>query len=357
MQPIPVSGPVKQPLVVAALSALARELGPGGKLPTCQELMTALGVTKATLSRSLAHLEDCGILRCRQGSGIYVAAGALQKRVALVFGENIFSPSGSQFGSLLLQHCSRRAQRGNERFSYYIDTPVPDGGNASVNQDLIDDLKSGKIDGIVLVARNSREQETWLRSHGIPVIGTAEECPNEPGGNTSVLFDSGKLHSVGVDRLLRSGCKSMGILSPVSRDRGRFLKAIEAGGGLCQPRWIGVPPEGEISPVERRELLGRDLARQWLNSCGRSKLPDGLLIADDIMARGVLSHFARQNILPGRDITVCSHANKGSFALAEWEDVLLRVEFDPEQMAAAIFAMLEDLMSGKPRTVRLIPPL
>lgn len=366
LSPVLVSGPNKQPYVIAALTNLARELGPGGRLPTAKDLTKSLAITKATLSKSLAHLESRGILRCIQGSGIYVADGILQKRVALVFGGNIFTPSGSEYGRLFLQHSSRLANSDNLRLSFYLDLADLSGApltpDTMIHKDLVEALNDDKIDGIILMGRNSPEQEIWLRSQGVPVVGTCPDGTSRSEKHHAVLVDHDQLLSIGLDNLLRHDAKRIGLISPRKLDHLKFDALMKARGLDCRPEWICQPPRGEDSPVETRERLGRALAAQWLAASGwdsdAADKPDSLLIPDDILCKGVLTHFTQRGIKPGKDITVCSHANKGSFVLNEWEHDLLRVECDPQEMAAATFAMLEDLMEGKPcdPEVVLIPP-
>lgn len=356
----------KQQLVVTALTRLARKMGPGAKLPTARELAKALGITLATLTRCLERLEGQGILRCRQGSGIYVNASVDQKRVALVFGENIFSASVSQFGSLMLKHCAQRAADHNERFSFYLDTPsstgVMDGGEVPAHQDLVDALKEGKLGGIIIITRSSAEQEAWLRSQGIPVVTIDIHADaNEPG----IKFDYQKLIELGIERLVRAGCKSVGLLGVLEEHQKIFQKALEKFDLSCEPEWILCKSATDWCTAESHEVFGYSGAEQLLKKSNwkpKSKkaahLPDGILVTDDMMARGALSALSAQGVAVGKDLKVCSHTNKGSAVLAKWESMILRVQFDPEDVASGLFDMLEALMSGKSRLPHhLISPI
>ncbi|WPJ96703.1 substrate-binding domain-containing protein [Coraliomargarita algicola] len=365
LSPISVRGPNKQPHVIAALTNLAHELGPGGRLPTGRVLMESLGVTKATLSKSLVHLQNKGVLRCVQGSGIYVSDTLAQQRIALVFGGNIFSPSGSEFGRMFLQQSSRLANRSDKRLSCFLDVPEMSdqkvAGEAQVHKDLLEALQDDKIDGIILMGRNSEEQEAWLRSQNIPVIGTSDDGQSTSVSAHTVVLDYDALISMGLDSLIESGCARVGFITPRKYDYKKFQKFIEAKGLDYVVDRVVRPMRGEDSPDTTREGLGRAYAEQWLDSVGwwthPDQRPDGLLISDDVMCRGVLSYFSRNGIEPGRDITVCSHANTGSFLLSEWEGAILRMELDPKAMAEAIFEMLDDLIAGKVREPYYIQPV
>src|SRR5262245_28031129 len=52
----------------------AGRLAPGTRLPTEQELMAALGVSRTVLREAVAALRADGLVTTRQGSGAYVAA-------------------------------------------------------------------------------------------------------------------------------------------------------------------------------------------------------------------------------------------------------------------------------------------
>jgi DNA-binding LacI/PurR family transcriptional regulator len=345
----------KLQLGVEALTRLAREMGPGAKLPTARELSKALGVTGATLTRCLERLEGQGILRCRQGIGIYVDAGVMQKRVGLVFGENIFSPAASQFGSLMLKHCAQRAAERNERFSFYIDTlasnGVMNGGEVPAHQDLVDALKDDKLDGIILMSSASAEQEAWLRNQRIPVVSTDyREGSNGP----CVQFDYQKLIHLGVERLVRTGCKTVGILGALAAHQEMFEKALKEFGLPYKPEWAICRTAADVPFSESHEPFGRGSAERLLKRCGwgakkTSHLPDGVLITDDMMARGALAVFSEQGVAIGKDLKVCSHANKGSIVLAKWESMISSVQFDPEDIASGLFEILEALLKGTPQ--------
>ena len=353
----PISSPPrrKQPAVVEALLGLSQILGPGAKLPTARELSKRLGVTGATLTRCLEQLEARGVLRCLQGSGIYVEAGVHQKRVALVFGRNIFSAGSSAFGSLVLKHCIDRASEHNERFSFFLDTPafhgVMNGSDVPAHQDLSDALNQGKLDGIILVARNSVEQEVWLRSQGIPVVTAGGirrgAIANNPG---IVCFDYQELIRQGVDRLRGAGCRTVGLIGALREHEEILRNALQARGIPVKEKWIISPPTDEPIPEEDLPAYNAAVAKQFLAQCGwsarstPSDLPDGLLLTDDLMANSILPALAGQGLRIGQDLKICSHANKGSETLAEWG--ILRVEFDPADMATALFDVLEAAMAG-----------
>jgi len=75
--------------------------------------------------------------------------------------------------------------------------------------------------------------------------------------------------------------------------------------------------------------------------------PDGLIIADDMLTRGLLSAARSAGIAIGKDVRIASHANKGSPVLEEWADRLTRIEVDPDEIVEAMFDLLEAFMAGQ----------
>lgn len=67
-------------LAAALAQRVARgELAPGDRLPTEQQLAEAHGVSRTVVREAVHQLKSQGLLRSRQGSGVFVADGATQR--------------------------------------------------------------------------------------------------------------------------------------------------------------------------------------------------------------------------------------------------------------------------------------
>ena len=75
--------------------------------------------------------------------------------------------------------------------------------------------------------------------------------------------------------------------------------------------------------------------------------PDGILIVNDLMTLGVMKALENLGLEVGRDIQIATLANAGSPILTDYEDRLIRLEFDAQEVTAELFAMLETLMRGE----------
>jgi len=342
----PVTGRRKQPMVIDALTALAKQLGPGMKMPTALELARGLGVTVTTLDRCLGKLEERGIISRRQGSGIYVSDRVAEKRVGLVFGKNIFQPGFSAFNLLLLQHCERRAAEKRERFSFYLDTPSLNGGEngVRVHHDLLDALQNQRLDGLLMTQKRNSEQELWMRQQGLPVVVLSGE-PIAPG---SVWMNAVEMVRMGCRELLARGCRTLGLFGMLNEHRPLFIEAMNSLGVPIREEWVISPGPDEYPEAHVHEQMGRDFVNAIMSRCGgASGLPDGIVMTDDILTMGACAEFESQGVSLARDLQVASHSNRGSTSLAPWENSLVRMEFDPQEIVEAMFSTLETLMSGQ----------
>ena len=153
-----------------------------------------------------------------------------------------------------------------------------------------------------------------------------------------------------MDRLSGAGCRSAGLIGALYEHEEMFRNALQARGIPVKEKWIISPPTDEPIPAEDLPAYNAAAAKQFLAQCRwsarstPSDLPDGLLFTDDLMANAILPAFVAQGLRIGQDLRICSHANKGSGSLAEWD--ILRVEFDPADIATGLFDVLEAAMAG-----------
>ena len=344
------------------LRDMALVAGPGAKLPTIRSLRSTLGVANTTLVEAFKGLEARGIVERVHGSGIYVREPVNQQNIGLVFGNNVFGEGISPFYSLLLDRCRERSESGNEHFSYYLDfgTAPPQRGDSPVHRDLVDAIESGKLDAIILVARHSPAQETWLRNQGLPVVSMVDS-----GEPQTVFVDYAELVTLGIDALVGQGCKRLGMISPLGRRvtdgwdlknaaPAAFATALRQRGLRFEPDWMqfasgtsgGAPVELSAARAWVTRVLtpgGTQAGANRPDNC-----PDGVIVLNDMMTRSVVESMRECGIEPGRDVQIATHANKGSMLLGDYCDLLTKIEVDPADLVNAMFEMLETLLNGAP---------
>lgn len=301
----------------------------------------------------------------RHGQGIF-SAPARARTIGLLFGMDPFRVACSPFYHLLIDAIGRQSAERDYQLETYVDLAYFR-THAAILRRLQRDIAEGRVQGLLLpVVR--QEQWEWAQKQGIPFVGGGG--PTMRGG-WGVGYDFSLMVEILVGKLADQGCRRIGLIShPLSpggvdvvgrNDVAAFSRAMERRGLEAKPRWIiqtsrltlGVSDPVAITHEETGFRLGKRMAAD------RADLPQGLVIADDMLARGVLTALARAGVQVGRDIQVATHVNRGSSALMAFERNLIRAELDPADLARGMIQTLEALMDGKQPKSRLllIPPV
>jgi hypothetical protein len=72
-----------------------------------------------------------------------------------------------------------------------------------------------------------------------------------------------------------------------------------------------------------------------------------LLCGSDMVSQGLLMGLRRRGLEPRRDFGLYTHANKGSSVLLGWDDDIVSLEYDPEDVAVMLFDLLEGDICGR----------
>lgn len=342
---------LKSDQIRSDILALGLERGPGIKMPTMQEMCQRLGVSRGTLDAAFAPLEQRGFFLRKHGSGIYVTSRIAQKRIGLVIGSDIFRFGQSPFYGLLIDQCRKRAASHNETFSYYLDVENVGGDSGlPVHQDLADVVEQGQLDGVLLASRRSSEQEAWLRRQCRAVVSMG-------GEGYTIHGDYAALVRLGVSALAAQGCRRIGMITPLGwcgpearADVQGYRETLASLKLPWRPEWIwelrGAAGIERDSVHGTREEQGYRAIQELLGADPHAL--DGLMIADDMMTRGALVALRKLGLEIGRDLKIATHVTKGSPALSEQDDHLVKVELDPRELVDHAFGMLEALMDGRP---------
>ena len=372
---LPVRHQPKMLDVCQHLTGIAQELGGGAKMPTVAQLCQTLTVSRGTLDKALGELERQQIVNRVHGNGIFVSSRLGSKTIGLV---HAMSESlGSPFWDLLLNQAQERAEVGHEKFSFYLGMRGANGHDLPV--ELMSAVRAGRLQGLIFIGQPSEETLDWVEEHNVPMVGFANQRMLH-----RVQARSEMVPTRGVEYLARTGCRRLGLWRPFGlwqRSEGYdetlldypalFQDALEECGLSHEPKcswretekeaqWIGGVQQ-QKSPAEGESLQaqGYRAVREVLGNLERSRWPDGLILTNDVFARGVLVGLQRLGIRVGEEIHVVSHANAGSTLLLGYEDQIARLEFDPAAITGHLFSLLETLMSDQQPTepIRWLDPV
>ena len=357
----PIRHRTKTQAISAQLTELAHRLGPDARMPTIQQLCEMMGVSVVTLNRSLSELEGQNIIQRKHGVGIFVSTRLNQRTIGLVYDRDIFASGASPFCGLLVESSRARAKDSNEKFSFYLAVPSKEG--LPVHDDLVEDLRARKLDGVLFVGESNPEGARWVSEQDVPVVALSYT----PITKYRVCIDWAQSVRLGVQTLAREGCKKIGLWIPLGAGLGRSAGAnsfpeLDAFRSALKAHKIAFDP----ALVWRDEMLHEDAALPDLGTNqeqgfmaahevfgaknNRNDAPDGLIILDDMMARGAMVTLQQLNLQAGRDVKIVTHVNKGSQVLAPFAGSVSLLEIDPFEIVGSLFGQLETLMNGdKPK--------
>jgi DNA-binding LacI/PurR family transcriptional regulator len=357
-QLVPIRHRTKTQAITAQITELARRLGAGARMPTIQQLCDMLGVSVVTLNRSLSELEAQNIIQRKHGVGIFVSPRIGQRTVGLVYDRDIFAVGASPFCGLLIEAARQRAASESEKFSFYLAMPSKEG--LPVHDDLVEDLRAARLDGLLFVGENNPAAAEYLQRQDVPLIALSYT----PITAHRVYLDWPESVRLGVQALARQGCKRIGLWIPVGGGLGRaggeasfperetFRNALKHHKLAFHPALIWRDDElrqdADASALGTNQEQGFRAAHEIFgDKHKREQAPDGVVILDDMMARGALIALQQFGLRAGRDVQIASHLNKGSGVLGAFRPGVAVMEIDPQQIVAALFGMLETLMNGE----------
>jgi DNA-binding LacI/PurR family transcriptional regulator len=362
-RPSPISGPHKAHAAKHKLRLMARKIGPAGKLPTVNELCTALSISKVTLGSVLKDLEGEGIVKGRRGSGIYVSPDLGRKTVAIVLGQDIFATGVSPINRILLDRFRDADRQREEAFRCFIDLPAGDflAHGIDSHRELQTAMENHEIDCLIALGLASQKCE-WIAGFGVPFIMTGVEGEPPLGAAGRVLTRYGPMAGLGVEALVGLGSRRIGLITPLAYLRSlgcepddvvHFRAAASAVGLALPPQyvWNGLetaPLNGAVGG-ESMEEAGYRAVHEMFKSCEAASLPrpDGLVILDDMMTRGAIVAAAKLGARLHKDLRIATHANKGSPSLAMYSGTLALMQIDPNQIADKLLVGVDHIVSGE----------
>ena len=359
-QLVPVPSSANKPEAVLELvREVVRMTAPVSQLPKVGTFCRELRISPNTLDKVYARLESEGLVDRRKGVGIFASEGAPRQvlRVALLGDPSLFQAGNrSPVWDLLVRRSGERALAGGEDFEFHFALP----GDRPLHHNLLEDIQRHRVHGVISVGLQEPASD-WIEDNLtslVPVVSMFHR------GRWMVRYDDAAFVEMGVEALQSRGSRRLAFWRGVAPHRNlshqeglfysvaksSFVKAVAHHGLIFEPnlycnnRHLIEPPEGSTTVT----MLEQGFATAASVFDGpRDSWPDGILIEDDMFARGALVAMQKKGIHPGRDIQIVTHANKGSDVLLGHETDLMLLEYDPDQAVAILFDALEALMRGE----------
>ena len=324
---------------------LNNQWNPGEQIPSVRELAEHHGASPLTARRAVEALIERGMLEGRQGVGTFVATVPTFHRIGIVLG------AGRDDREILAEErYLRLAEKGFRSWAEAQNLSVStylyrdDDALWMESNSFRRDIESRTLDGVILVGVPSQTLALELLRRHVPIVAVGNVPPAAP---YRVVLDYRNHMRAVVDHALRRGYRRVGFVAGVAPAgdttsghtlyRDYFLTHCADSEAETHPEWIrGVAP---LTPETGR--------REALDLLSLGSRPDVLIVADDMLARGVLQAIRDRAVAVPRDLALIVHTNTGA-AHFDFPVSLTRLEVDPSAVTGQAAGMLVELMSGNP---------
>ena len=272
--------------VIDHLRRSIRELPPGGRMPSFQELQERFGASTTTINRALALLEGEGLVVRRQGSGIF-AAGATPR------------PRHSTIG---IYGCSK----GLRRLSFYshllagVENAAHRNGSELLLLDSLPSKGWEKVDGLLLYGDTGGDMLSRLPVP-IPAISLLWPYADCPHVSTDDFFASRRaaeyLISLGHRRIAYLG--GIEAMMVTVRYFGYENAMMRAGLGIDRRLLREIKHVGLTYVNEARARMG-----DWLRDDWHDLGITALLAQNDHVAMGAIQALAAAGLRVPEDVSV-----------------------------------------------------
>jgi DNA-binding LacI/PurR family transcriptional regulator len=333
------------------LRKLAHAGGPRTQLPTMQELRETYGVSQATISGALDRLEAHNIVTRKDRHGIFVSPNLNRKHIRVLMDASqidgqLQSPFWGMLWALFVKEAQDRAAHMDEEIRFHLVNPQLYDREIPLPDDITRQLDAGLVHGVICTGMSAPDNKAFEDSdRGLPLVAFAGS------GYWQVVMSHARMYDQLVPELVTRGCRKIAYWH-ATPDKEMFFEEANIEHARQVVAAHGLSLSGDyIRKVDTNDKVlsphtqGYELAMATFEN-GALPRPDGILIGDDMITAGALAAMHRLGIVPGRDVMIGTHSNRGSTILRGYEDLLIRSEFDPLEIVRAMFAKLDRLMAG-----------
>lgn len=327
--------PLHRQLAARLRQEIATRYKPGDKLESQNVLAQRFGISVLTVREALSGLADEGVISRRRGSGTYVLDPTRHQAVAVLMELDIAHPNTSYSFRRLAQQVRLRVRERGLKVRLYAgyvppgDDRQPFGSLGTTCPDYLEDLESGRVQGVIVVAGMSRTLYEQTAALSIPVVGT------EPWMPFGLEQSHAEAVAMGLDELLRAGRRRLAFMS--WGDPGLLLRLARERGLDLRPEWIRC----DIHPATPG-AGGLELRDIWN---ARQEKPDGLLITDDVLFGSAIPAIDRLDIAVPDSLCVVTHCCAGVQYPARFP--FIGIQTDPDRQAELLVGVTTALLAGQ----------
>lgn len=310
------------------IDAMARVLGPGGRLPPVRQLCHDLGISLATLNTAMQILEAKRVIERKHGSGIYVTEHIAVPRVGVLLNTGLFLTGGAPSWGVFLRNLLDRISASGLHPVIYLRPPGDDSDREGVLPwDFEYALHQGRVDAVVAVGIELAAI-VELEKRGFSVVSFAG-----PGAICFEIDTENCIQLVAAE-LVKGGAKTARIAG--CHFEGHYEvceRGAIAGGFTLFPGEKMHWHDQQMLDRLGRPLIhqGQEFAEEFLESCREGEIPDVLFLMDDNFAHGFLMVWQGLDDRP--DVHIAAHSNREVRLHPGFCQEISRIEFSVEVLA------------------------
>lgn len=319
-----------------ALRSRVTGLPVGIPLPAFGDLMDEMKVGQLTIQRAYDMLEAQGYISRQAGKGVFVADRTQTGEFVIVVKPRFFRSSASGYyplASVLIMEVIHEARpRCAVSVRVGKDLDVTDGITFARSLNLLEPAAISRVRG-VFTFHPLHGVEKELEAAGVPVVGLYDRDRHSVWFN----YDAGVIIPA-VQELAGRGCRHVGIICSQAVAPG----ALESFRRACESTGLDVVEYPVID--NSRGTHASEGYNMMVDLWQHDVRPEGLVILDDIHARGVCAACLKLGVSVPDELVLISLSMRGA---EEFPGVqLTRIEFDPMEQARHAVEMMLTLVAG-----------
>lgn len=319
----------------------------GDLFPSEVLLAEQFDVNARTVRQALDVLVREGWIRRHRGRGTVVVDRHATGEFAVAIWPHLLRSDASPYFGMVCNALAREIQGRNPRWSVKLHAAQVDEweGQLPISvPDLLEPSVLARLRGVFSFS-GMGGLDDQLTAAGVPVIYfNGAETPSQ----CSIEFDWKTLYAMSLAQLRESGCRRIATLR--LREwlwpEEAFASELRANGLETRPEWT---LSGRFDARHDPEQSGYDA---FMSLWDQPEHPDGLLVMDDILCRGVLRAILQRGIKVPDTLRLISHSTRG--VAFPYHLPVTRVEYDPAELARQAVEMMTVLMSGRVPPVRTL---
>lgn len=320
-------------------SKILTEYRPGQLLAPERDLARQYDISHMTLRKVLDILAGEGVVQRYRSRGTVVVDRLATGEFAIVLRPLLLAPEASPYYRMTSTAImdAIHAENSNWNVRMHLGKATKTGEEFAATLDLFDPPVVNNLRGIFSF-HPFYGREAELEQTRIPVV-----MVGGVGNPYRVQHDGESFPVHAMTHLREVGCRSVGVFwcgysrySPRKEVIDRMSQVAKACGLECRPEWLPYF-EGDL-----QEKTGYELFMEFWR---QSERPDGIIVSDDILCRGLLRAVLHLGIRLPEDLRLVSMANRG--VEFPYHLPVTRFEYNPLAQAKAAVAMMMTLIQGK----------